>query len=127
MGNSHSQTQPLLVLENVEFPLALTPAFIDNVKVVYTHNKQDPSTWVEKQVERERAKDIYIRKIAESKTVADVTREALDIIKDVQLLQIKTSSEAVNAKNNLENCYALGFPLNCTDQVEEFRKIASSF
>ena len=31
------------------------------------------------------------------------------------------------AKENLEKCLALGKPLNCSDQVNEFKKIASSF
>lgn len=55
-----------------------------------------------------------------------MTREALDIINEVELFKVEKSVDALNAKKNLENCYALGSPLNCSDQVAEFRKIASS-
>lgn len=96
---------------------------------MFYFSHQDPSkakTWVERQVERERERDVYTRTIAESQTVANVTREALDTIKDVELFQVEKSVEAINAKKSLEECYALGSPLNCSDQVAQFRKIASS-
>lgn len=114
--------QPPLVILNTEFPLSVTPAFLEIVK--------DPSkakTWVERKVQQERERDIYTRTIAESKTVADVTREALDTIKDLEFVTIDKSMDAINAKNNLEKCYALGYPLNCSEEVAEFKKIASSF
>lgn len=130
MGNSQSEMQPPLVILNPEFPMSVTPAFLEIVKVYLESDIQDPSkakTWVERQVELERERDTYSRTIAESKTVANVTREALDTIKNFELFQIDKSLEAINAKNNLEKCYALGKPLNCDEEVAEFKKIASSF